>query len=162
MSNQPGTPKAAIVSIGDMLDNCAKVKPGHEVVILAEIEGLYGGDSFVDQEAIAWIQTAVQMRGANASVLWIDEPVKPHAWRFPPVVKGAISACDIMINHSFNLVTEEMTEFREYIESYLDLKISKSLQNNPRDVIDKEMRSDKLLTRIEKTLGTEKYGHHRS
>ncbi|MFC1846013.1 hypothetical protein ACFLYM_01180 [Chloroflexota bacterium] len=116
MSNQLGIPKAAVISISDMLDKCAKVQPGHEVVILAEIEGLYGGDSFVDQEAISWIHAAVQMRDANASILWIDEPVKPHAWRFPPVVKAAISACDIMINHSFNLVTEEMTEFREYIE----------------------------------------------
>jgi len=115
MSIQPGIPRGAVIAIGDMLDHCAKVQPGQEVLLLAEIEGLYGGDSMVDQEAISWIHAAVQARGANASILWIDEPVKAHHWRFPPVVKAAMSACDIMINHSFNLVTEEMTEFREYI-----------------------------------------------
>ncbi len=115
MVAQFGIPKGATISINDMLENCAKVKPGQEVLILAHIDGLYGGDNLVDQDAIAWIQAAVQARGANASVLWIDEPAKPHAWRFPPVVKAAMSACDILINHSFNIVTEEITEFREYI-----------------------------------------------
>ena len=116
MNIQLGIPKGAIVAINDLLDNCAKIQPGQEVLLLAEIEGLYGGDSMVDQEAISWIHAAVQARGANASILWIDEPTKAHCWRFPPVVKAAMSACDILINHSFNLVTEEMTEFREYIE----------------------------------------------
>jgi hypothetical protein len=115
MTAQLGIPKGAITAINDMLDHCAKVQPGQEVLILAELEGLYGGDSMVDEEAISWIHAAVQMRGASASILWIDEQAKAHAWRFPPVVKAAMTACDILINHSFNLVTEEMTEFREYI-----------------------------------------------
>lgn len=115
MSNQIGTPKGALIAIGDMLDSCAKVQPGQRVLILAEIEGLYGGDSAVDQDAISWIHSAVQSRGAEASVLWIDEPAKAHQWRLPPVVKSALAGCDLMINHSFNIVTEEMVEFREYI-----------------------------------------------
>ena len=57
----------------------------------------------------------VQVRRANASILWIDETAKPHAWRFPPVVKAAMSGCDVLINHSLNLVTQEMAEFRDYI-----------------------------------------------
>ncbi len=114
MSNLSGVPKAALISINDMLDCCAKIQPGQEVLILAEINGLYGGDSTVDQETISWIQSAVQVRGANASVLWIDENPKPHAWRFPPVVKAAMIGCDILINHSFNLVDEEISEFRIY------------------------------------------------
>jgi hypothetical protein len=118
MTNQLGTPKGAIVAIDDMLDHCAKVLPGQEVLILAEIEGLFGGDSLVDQEAISWIQAAIQVRGANPSVLWIDEPAKAHAWRFPPVVKAAMLGCQTLINHSFNLVTEEMTEFREFIAEH--------------------------------------------
>jgi len=64
-----------------MLDHCAKIQPGQEVVILAHLDGLYGGDNMVDQEAISWIQTAVQTRWANASVLWIDEKTKPYEWR---------------------------------------------------------------------------------
>lgn len=108
-------PKGAQIAIDDMLDSCARVQPGQEVLILSEIEGLYGGDAMVDQEAVSWIQASVQARGANASVLWIDEPTRVHAWRFPPVAKAAMSACDILINHSFNLVTEEIAEFRAYI-----------------------------------------------
>ena len=115
MGIQSGIPKGAVIAINDLLDNCAKIQPGQEVLLLAHIDGLYGGDNLVDQEAISWIQSAIQTRGANASVLWIDEPAKAHAWRFPPVVKAAMSACDVLINHSFNLVTEEILEFREYI-----------------------------------------------
>jgi hypothetical protein len=111
---QVGIPKGALIAIGDLLDHCAKVQPGQEVLILAEINGLYGGDNMVDQEAISWIQSCVQARGANASVLWIDEIAKPHAWRMAPVAKAAMGACNILINHSFNLACEEMVEFREF------------------------------------------------
>jgi len=111
-----GNYQAAVVSISDMLDSCAQIQPGQEVLLLAHVDGLYGSDNMVDEQAIAWIQTMVQTRGANASLLWIDEPVRPHAWRFPPVVKAAMAGCDVMINTSFNLVVEEIAEFREYLE----------------------------------------------
>lgn len=113
-----GMPMGAAIAIGDMLDNCATVKPGEEVLILAQIDGLHGGDSMVDERAIAWIQMAVQMKGARASVLWIDEPATPHAWRFPPVVKAAMLGCDTLINNSFDLVVEEILEFREFIAEH--------------------------------------------
>jgi len=109
-------PRGAATAISDMLDNCARMKPGENVLILAEIEDLYGKDWSVDETAINWIQQAVQMKGGNASVLWIDEPAVPHAWKFPPVVKAAMQGCDILINHSANLVTEEMVEFRAYAD----------------------------------------------
>jgi hypothetical protein len=115
MTFSPGIPKAATISIGDMLDHCARIKPGDEVLILSHIDGLYGSDNVVDREAVSWIQSMVQARGANASILWIDEPGQAHSWRFPPVAKAAMSACNVLINHSFNLVTEEMIEFRKYI-----------------------------------------------
>jgi hypothetical protein len=111
-----GMPAGAAIAIADMLDKCAEVKPGWEVVILAEVDGLYGGDSPVDEDAISWIQQGVVERGACATVLWIDEPATPHAWRFPPVVKAAIREADLLINHSNNLVTEEIAEFRYYLE----------------------------------------------
>jgi hypothetical protein len=113
MSIVSGIPKQAIIAINDMLDNCARIKQGDEVLILANSEGLYGGDNLVDQDAIAWIQSAVQMRGINASILWIDEPSKAHAWRFPPILKGAMTECNVLINNTFDLVTEEMTLFRK-------------------------------------------------
>ena len=113
-----GIPKAALIAIDDMLDCCAGIRSGQEVLILAETDGLYGGDNLVDREAVAWIQAGVQSRQANASILWIDEPVVPHAWRFPPVVKAAMLGCDVLINHSFNLVVEEIAEFRDYIAEH--------------------------------------------
>jgi len=109
-------PKGAAIAVDDMLINCAGLKPGDEVLILAEIDDLYGKDWSVDETAISWIQQTVHMKGGNASVLWIDETAVPHAWRFPPVVKAVMRGCDILINHSLNLVTEEMTEFREYLD----------------------------------------------
>jgi hypothetical protein len=115
MSALNGVPRDAATAVGDMLDNCARVKPGDEVLILAHVDGLHGGDNLVDEQAISWIQSGVNFRGANATVLWIDEPAKAHAWRFPPIAKAAIAACDILINNSFDLVTEEHVEYREWI-----------------------------------------------
>jgi hypothetical protein len=117
MNNQIGIPKGALIAINDLLDNCAKIQPGQEVLILAHLDGLYGGDNLVDQEAMAWIQAGVQARGANASLLWIDEPAKPHAWRFPPIAKGAIGACDVLIMNSFDIVTEENVAYRDWINA---------------------------------------------
>ena len=118
MTTGTGIPAGAAIAINDMLENCARIQPGQEVLILADIKGLYGGDSTVDERAISWIQSAVQTKGANASVLWVDEPDTPHAWRFPPVVKGAMLGCDVLINHLLNLVTEEIAEFRAYIAEH--------------------------------------------
>jgi len=107
--------QGAATAIDDLLDHCARIKAGQEVLILAQIDGLHGGDNLVDETAVSWIQSAVQHRGANASVLWIDEKAKPHAWRIPPVVKAAVPACDIFINLSFDLVFEEMVELKQFL-----------------------------------------------
>jgi hypothetical protein len=80
------------------------------------LDGLYGGDNLVDGEAVSWIQSAIHLRGANASVLWIDEPSVAHAWRLPPVLKAALFGCDILINNSFDITVEELMEFRLLIE----------------------------------------------
>jgi hypothetical protein len=113
MHSQSLVPAGAALAIDDMLDHCAGIQPGQEVLLLAHIDGLYGGDNMVDEQTIAWIQAAVESRGAHSSVLWINEPGIPHAWRLPPVVKGAIQNCDVLINHSFDIVVEENVEFRE-------------------------------------------------
>ena len=115
MTSHRGISKGAAVAIGDLLDHCARIQPGQEVVLLAHIDGLHGGDNLVDETAIDWIQTAIRQRGANASVLWIDEPAKPHAWRLPPVVKAAIAASDVLINHSFDIVFEELVELKQFL-----------------------------------------------
>jgi len=110
-----GIPKGAAIAVNDLLDY-AKVEPGKEVLLLAHLEGMYGGDNFVDMDAISWIQSAVQLKGANASILLIDDPAKFNAWRIPPIVRGALAAADVMINHSSNIVTEELLEFRELLD----------------------------------------------
>jgi hypothetical protein len=112
MDGSVGMPTAAATTIGDMLDKCARLQPGQEVLILAHIDGLYGGDNMVDPTAIEWLQAAIKFRGANSSVLWIDEPARAHQWHFSPLVKAAMGTCDLIINHSFDLVMEEMLEFR--------------------------------------------------
>jgi hypothetical protein len=115
MTAHQGIPRGAAVAIDDLLDQCARIQPGQEVVLLAHVDGLHGGDNLVDETAIAWIQNAIRQRGANASVLWIDEPAKPHAWRLPPVVKAAIAASDILINHSFDIAFEELVELKQFL-----------------------------------------------
>ena len=115
MTFNQSIPCGAVVAIGDMLDHCAKIKPGQEVLIVAQIDGLYGGDNLVDETAIGWIQSALQHRGANASVLWIDEQSRAHCWRLPPIVKSALTACDVFINTSFDIVFEEMIELKQFL-----------------------------------------------
>ncbi len=102
-----GIPRGVLIAVNDLLDNCAEIKAGQEVVLLAHMDGIYGGENLVDPQVIAWLQAGIQYRGANASVLWIDEPVKPHAWRIPPVFQAALEACDVFISHSFDLTNEE-------------------------------------------------------
>lgn len=113
MTATSGMPKGVAMAIADLLDNVAKIEQGQEVLMLAHIDGLYGSDNLVDEQAIHWIQAEIQQRGANASVLWIDEPDRPHEWRVPPVLKAAMAGCDTFINHSFNLVTEDIRPLRD-------------------------------------------------
>lgn len=113
-----GITRGMAVAINDLLDNCAEIKPGDEVVLLVHVDGLYGGDNLVDPQAIAWIQAAIQSRGANPSVLWIDEPARLHAWRVPPVFMAALKACNVFINHSFDLTIEELKTIQETATEY--------------------------------------------
>jgi len=115
MTAHQGIPRGTAIAISDLLDHCARIQAGQEVLLLAHIDGLHGGDNLVDEMAISWIQAAIRLRGANASVLWIDEEAKPHAWRLPPIVKGALAACDVFINHSFDIVFEELVELKQFL-----------------------------------------------
>lgn len=115
MAIQVGIPQAAMVSLIDMVDNCAEIKPGMEVLILAHKDGLYGGVNLVDEEAVAWTASVIQSRGARTSVLWIDDPQPVHQWRLPPIVKGAITGADVLINFSSDLTNEELSEFRQHM-----------------------------------------------
>jgi hypothetical protein len=101
-------------AIDDLLDNVAKVQAGDEVLLFAHSDGLRGSDNLVDEATIAAIQSAIDHRGAHASVLWMDLPDKPHEWGIPPVLKAAMRGCNIFINHSFTYVTEENRPLRDY------------------------------------------------
>lgn len=116
MSSSGMIPRAAAIAIDDMLENCAQMQPGQNVLIVAAYDGLYGGTNLVDEQVISWIQTAVQQRGGSASVLWLDMPIRPRSvwnggkiqgWRVPPVFKGALSGADFWINHCVDLSFEE-------------------------------------------------------
>lgn len=107
-----GITRGAMGVIDDMLDNCCGVTAGQEVVIAAQLDGLQGGDNLVDEQAVLWIQQAVQARGANCTILWLDETAKKDAWRIPPVFLAALIASDVFINCSFDLTIEEQPEIQ--------------------------------------------------
>ncbi len=108
------TPRGVAQALDDLLDNVAKVQAGEQVLIFAHTDGLRGSDNLVDEQSIAWIGDGVRQRQAHASVLWFDEPDRPHDWQIPPVLKAAMRGCDVFINHSFNYVTEENRPLRDY------------------------------------------------
>ena len=110
--------RGAAIAIEDMLDHCAHIQSGQEVLVLAHMDGLYGSDNLVDEQTISWIQMAIRQRGANPSLLWIDEIPKAHAWRVPPIVKASVAGCDVLINHSFDIVSEEIIELRDLINQH--------------------------------------------
>ena len=121
MSHQLGIPKAALDALIQLVDYDAQVKPGMEVLIGAHLDGAYGSENLVDPVVVSWVQAMVASRGANCSVLWIDEIMKKHEWRVPPILKGAITNADLFINFSLDLAIEENAEFRQYIEEHEDL-----------------------------------------
>jgi hypothetical protein len=112
-------PKAALSSIADLLDATLNVRAGHKVLLVAYLDGLYGGDNLVDRDAIHWIAQELESRGAIPEVLWVDVPARMHAWEFPDVVREAMERNDRTIYHSFDLVVEEMIAFRKFLYSYV-------------------------------------------
>ena len=50
MSFVPLIPQQAAIAVADMIDNCAKVKPGMHVLLVAGNDGMYGGVNIVDSE----------------------------------------------------------------------------------------------------------------
>ena len=112
MSNQ------AAATLNDLLDNCATIQAGQEVLILAAADGLHGGPNLVDEAVVSWIQNGVLLRKAQPSVLWVDLPDRPHAWRVPPIVKGALARADLFITHAFDLPNEELLELRDLLAEH--------------------------------------------
>ncbi len=117
MAIQVGIPEAAWIFLQDMVDNVVDMnETPKEVVILAHKDGLYNGENLIDEEAVSWVSTAFTSRGHKVSILWVDDPQRVHEWRYPPVVKAAVSACDIFINTSWQMPVEEIAEFRDHVE----------------------------------------------
>lgn len=108
-------PETARTAIDQLLDECARIQAGQEVLLLAYEDGLRGGDNLVDETAISWLEAGVRARGANPTVLWADERSAPHEWRFPPIVRGAFAAADVMINNTLDLSQEETAEFKYFV-----------------------------------------------
>ena len=115
MTAEQAMSAGAKCAVDDLLDNVARIEAGQEVLLLAHLDGLRGSDNLVDEQAISWVESGIHQRGARASVLWIDD----QSWgaldgRIPRVVKAAMGGCDVFINHSFNLVTEDMRVLRDH------------------------------------------------
>ncbi len=133
MSVQGGIPKQAMVVLKDLAENCLRLKGCPEgaldlgkfdgkakglkdVLVMAHREGPHGGFNYCDEEAVGWITSVLEMYDCNVTTMWVEEPTSLHNWRYNPIVKGAVAGADIMINLSSELVTEEMSEFRDHIE----------------------------------------------
>lgn len=108
-------PAAAQISINDLLDHGAHMKPGQRVALIAYLDGIYGGDNVVDTLAINWIRRTIEERGNKVEVLWVDEPARAHAWKFPDQIRAVIERNDLIINHAFDLTMEEVIPFRQFI-----------------------------------------------
>lgn len=111
-------PSQLATTVGDVLDNCACIEAGQRVLILAANDGLYGGPNLVDEAVIGWIQKGVQERKAHPSILWLDLTNQPHAWRVPPLVKGALANTDVFISHALDLPFEELLELRDILAEH--------------------------------------------
>jgi hypothetical protein len=105
-------------AVNDLLDNCAQIQRGQNVLIVAAPDGLFGGLNLVDEQTVSWVQAGAQQRGANVAVLWVDMPVRPaviwsegksrtEGWHVPAILRGAVSGADILINHAVDLSQEE-------------------------------------------------------
>lgn len=116
MAIQVGIPEEAMISLTDMVDVCAEVKPGMEVVVVAHKDGLYGGDNLVDEEAVAWMASVVESRGAHCSVLWLDGKQKKDHWYYPAVLHGVVEEADMILCTSFDITTTELGNFRKHFE----------------------------------------------
>ena len=55
MTTAQGMPPQVAVAINDLMDNCAEVEAGQQVLILAATDGLHGGWNLVDEQTIAWV-----------------------------------------------------------------------------------------------------------
>lgn len=120
-------PQRAAIAVADLLDNCARVQPGQHVLLLCALDGLHGGRNLIDEQAVSWIQTGIQQRGAHATTLWTDMPLHPDvywsrtsnavpAWDLPPIVKGAMASADLVINHLVDYWTEG--ELKDRVPNY--------------------------------------------
>jgi hypothetical protein len=113
---EDSVPRAAQIAINDLLEHGAHMRSGQKVLLIAYLDGLYGGDNLVDRQAIHWIQRAAEELGAKVEMLWVDAPARVNEWKFPDDVRAAMDRSDLVINHSFDLTVEEILAFRQYVE----------------------------------------------
>ncbi len=118
VASDNAVPQAAAVAISDLLDHGLYVRTGHRVLLVAHVDGLYGGDNLVDRDAIRWIGQALQDRGAIPEVLWLDGQMRIFEWEFPEAIRAAMERNDRAIFHTFDLEVEEVLEFRKFLAEY--------------------------------------------
>jgi hypothetical protein len=77
--------------VSNLVNHCASVRAGENVLVLNE----YGK---ADPEVAQLVTDAVKQTGAEYHVLW-GEPIPRGSSDIPPVLLGAILACDKFISH---------------------------------------------------------------
>jgi hypothetical protein len=60
-------PKGVAIALNDLLDHCAEINAGEEVVIMAHMDGIVGGDNLVDPQVVAWLESHQEGRRGRGS-----------------------------------------------------------------------------------------------
>jgi len=106
-------PTGAAIAVADLLDECANVEAGQEVLIVAYTDGLRGGDKS-GRRAGGRVDPGGCGSGGLTRRCVGGRRRDGHKWRFPPVVKSAMAASDVMINNTLDLSFEDLIEFKRF------------------------------------------------
>jgi hypothetical protein len=107
----PLIPKQAAIAVGDLVDNCAKVKPGMNVLLVYN-DGVYGGVNIVDWRFWLHWRSAESADATGFAISrigrwFIGAMADPGAWHFSPIVAGAMKSADCIISNAVDLTFEE-------------------------------------------------------
>ena len=89
MTIQQGIPKGGAVAVNDLLDRCAKIQPGQEVLLVMRgTQGQWkvksverGKIALADQDSYSFIRTISQITGmADARPSYRDAQIFPQEW----------------------------------------------------------------------------------
>lgn len=105
--------------VNDMLDKCGHIQAGHNVLIVAAMDGLAGGHNIVDREVVDLIFNGALRLKAKPSVLWLDMSQDYGADKVavPSIMEHALKGADIVVCLVQDLSWEENSDFRDMLRA---------------------------------------------